>query len=118
MPTKLRVVIEKSTKMIIVSFFDENGVVEDIKTMTWTLSDKAGIIINDREDEEVETPGSVETIVLSGDDLAIMGSGGDEERFCTVKATYDSTLGNDLPLNGVASFTVIDETALANGITP
>lgn len=118
MSTKLRVAIEKSTYMVTVSFFDEADAAEDVKTMKWTLTDTDGNVINEREDVVVDDPGSVETIVLSGDDLAIVGSGGDEERLFTVEATYDSTLGNDLPLNGVASFMVIDETAIADGITP
>ena len=114
MSTKLKAVNEKSTKMIIVSFLDETETVEDVKTMKWTLTDIAGNVINSRKDIVVVDPGSVETIVLSGDDLAIVGSGGNEERLLTVEATYDSTLGNDFPLNNEAIFTVIDLTAIEN----
>lgn len=118
MATKLKAVNEKSTKMIVVSCFDEAEAAEDVKTMKWTLTDTAGNIINGREDVAVVDPGSVETIVLSGDDLAIIGSGGNEERLFTVEATYDSTLGSDLSLNNEAIFTVIALTAIADGITP
>lgn len=116
MSTKLKVAIEKSTYIITVSFFDEAEAAEDVKTMTWTLTDTLGNIINSRDQVEVVNPSSVEAVVLSGNDLAIIGDGGDEKRLFTVEATYDSDLGNDLPLNGVASFTVIDEAAILNGI--
>lgn len=118
MSTKLRIAIEKSTYMITVSFFDEDEVAEDVKTMKWTLTDEIGNIINNREDVVVVDPGSVETVVLFGNDLAIVGTGGDETRLFTVEATYDSTLGNDLPLNGEAAFTVVDLTAIEDGIIP
>ena len=115
MRTKLKAVNEKSTKMIIVSFLDETETAEDVKTMKWTLTDTSGNVINNRKDVVVIDPGSVETIVLSGDDLAIIGGGGNEERLFTVEATYDSIFGNDFPLNNEASFTVIDLTAIEDG---
>lgn len=118
MSTKLRIAKEKSTYMVIVSFFDEAEAAEDVKTMKWTLTDTGGNIINSREDVVVTDPGSVETIVLSGDDLAIIDATDDGKRLFTVEATYDSTLGNDLPLNGEANFTVVDLTAIEDGITP
>jgi len=119
MPTKLRIAKEKSTYMITVSFFDEADAAEDVKTMKWTLTDTAGNIINSREDVVVVDPGSVETIVLSGDDLAIFDSepaATKGKRIFTVEATYDSTLGNDLPLNGSATFTVSDFVAIENEV--
>lgn len=121
MSTKLKVAIEKSTYIITVSFFDEAEAAEDVKTMKWTLTDKVGTVINDREDVVVSDPGSVETIVLSGDDLAILEDEPEAtkgKRLFTVEATYDSTLGSDLPLNGEATFTVVDLTAIEDGITP
>jgi len=114
MSTKLRVAIEKSTYIITVSFFDEVEAAEDVKTMKWTLTDTAGNIINEREDVVVADPESVETIVLSGDDLAIISDTDNGKRLFTVEATYDSILGNDLPLNGEAAFTVVDLTAIEN----
>lgn len=114
MSTKLKVAIEKSTYMITISFFDEAETAEDVKTMKWTLTNEAGNVINEREDVVVVDPGSEETIVLSGDDLAIISDTDDGKRLFTVEATYDSTLGNDLPLNGEANFTVVDLTAIEN----
>ena len=116
MPTKLKVAKEKSTYMIIVSFFDENENPKDVDTMKWTLTDTAGNIINSREDVVVADPTSEETIVLSGDDLAILDDTDDGKRLFTIEATYDSTLGNDLPLNGEAAFTVVDLMAIKTEI--
>ena len=98
--------VEKSTYFPVASFFDEDGNAEDVKTLTWTLTDILGNIINEREDVEVTNPSSVETIVLSGDDLALFAN--DRlRRIITFNATYDSDLGSDLPLNGAAEFTIV-----------
>ena len=109
MPTTLTAdAVEKSTYAITASFTDEDGAAEDIKTLTWTLSDSSGNIVNSREDESVTTPGSSESIVLSGDDLEFMGSDDAGDRVLTISATYDSALGTDLPLKDSAAFTVIN----------
>lgn len=114
-PTKLKAAIEQSTYGVVVSFFDEAGAAEDVKTMKWTLTDTAGTVINGKKDVVVADPGLIETIGLSGNDLAIISDTDDGKRLFTVEATYDSVqFGNDSPLNGVASFTVIDLTAIEN----
>ena len=120
MSTKLKVAIEKSTYIITVSFFDEADSAEDVKTLVWTLTDTSGNIINDRDQAEVSNPSSVESIVLSGDDLAIFDnepSATKGKRLFTAEATYDSDLGDDLPLKGEANFTVVDLTAIENEAT-
>lgn len=112
MTTKLRVAIEQSTYFPIVSFFDEDDGAEVVKTLIWTLTDTLGNIINNRNRVAILNPSSVETVKLSGDDLAILSGTDDGERLFTVEATYDSDLGTDMPLNGEASFTVINLTAI------
>ena len=120
MSTKLKVAIEQSTYIITVSFFDEAEAAEDVKTLVWTLTDTLGNIINSRDQVEVSNPTSEESIVLSGDDLAIFDdepSASEGKRLFTVEATYDSDLGSDLPLKGEANFTVVDLTAIENEAT-
>lgn len=114
MSTKLKVAVEKSTKMIIISFFDENDIAKDPESMKWTLTDASGNVINEREDVAVVDPSSVETIVLSGDDLAIISDTDNGKRLFTVEATYNSELGDGLTLNGEANFTIINLVAIEN----
>ena len=121
MSTKLRAVPEQATKFIDLAFLDEAEAAEDAKTLKWTLTDIFGNIINSRDQIEVANPSSEETVVLSGNDLAIFNdepSASKGKRLFTAEATYDSTLGNDLLLTGEANFTVIDLTAIANKATP
>lgn len=112
--TKLESVFERSTKFIDVGFLDEADAEEDPKTLTWTLSDPSGKVIGALEDQVVASPSSSETIVLSDGALALFGSEDDGKRLFTAKATYDSTLGNDLPLKGQADFTIINLPAIEN----
>lgn len=89
--------VEKSTYAISVSFFDENGVAVTPKSVLWTLTDLAGMVVNGRE-QVVAVPALAVDIVLSGNDLAL-GTDTKQQRLVVIEATYDSTLGNDLPLN-------------------
>jgi len=108
MPTRLAIVpTEESNFTIPVSFFDEDENAITPKTGTWTLSDKRGTIINSREDVAISSLSTKIYITLSGDDLAITDSTG-VARVLTVKITYDSSYGNDLPLNQEATFSLED----------
>lgn len=102
---------EKSTFIIDVSFTDENDEATTPTAMVWSLTTTTGTIINSRDQVAVD-PGdlaSTISIVLSGDDLA-MQSGETSYRFVKrlfiVEATYNSDLGNDLPINDDAEFTL------------
>jgi len=97
--------IEESTFIVIVTFTDEDGVATVPKTLTWTLTDVNGTVINDKEDEVVSVPAAVSNIVLSGDDLAISGVRS-VSRIFTVEGTYDSSLGEDLPFVESIRFTI------------
>jgi hypothetical protein len=98
---------EKSTYIITAAFTDENGDAVAPTTLTWTLTDEAGAVINSRENVAVAGPASSEDIVLSGDDLALQS--GETTRgvwIFTVEGTYDSDAGSDLPLNDEIRFIV------------
>jgi len=98
---------EKSTYIITASFTDEDDAAVAPKTLTWTLTDDQGDVINGREDVEVSSPSSSEDIVLSGDDLALQsGETSRGVRILTVEGTYDSDAGSDLPLNDEIRFIV------------
>lgn len=108
MPTTLEThAKEESTYVITVNFTDEDDEAVVPDTIVWTLTDTAGTVINSRENVVVAVPDSEIDIVLSGDDLAIQsGEVNQGVRTLTVEATYDSTLGNDLPLKESVRFIV------------
>jgi len=102
---------EKGTYGIVATFKDDAGNAVAPDTATWTLTDEDGTVINSREDVEISSPESSETVVLSGDDLQIQSKeSGDVVRVFTIEATYTSSLGSGLPLNGSCRF-VIDNLA-------
>ena len=97
---------EKATYVITVAFKDENGTAITPKTLSWSLTDRKGRVINSREDVAVGSPSSSENIVLSGNDLALANND-NRIRVLSIYATYDSaTYGNDLPLREEAEFKI------------
>jgi hypothetical protein len=97
---------EKSTYVVTATFKDENEVLVVPNIITWTLTDESGTVINSRTDVSVAFPASVINILLSGLDLAMQPSetAGTVGRVVTVNATYESTLGSNLPLKGEVRF--------------
>jgi len=106
MPVNLSVAArDGSTYVVTLGFKDANGVAVTPKSLTWTLTDAAGLVINAREDV-VATPAASVALVLSGADLYFDDG---PSRVLTVKAIYDSaTYGNDRPLNEEIRFSIVD----------
>jgi hypothetical protein len=98
---------EESTYIINVAFEDEDDNAVTPDSVTWTLTDGSGNVINNRLHVS-ETPATSIDIVLSGDDLAIGTNG--RSRTVTIEAVYDSAAGNDLPLNDEVTFNITDLT--------
>jgi hypothetical protein len=96
---------EKSTRIIVIAFTDEDGVAVIPNDITWTLSDDQGTVINSHLDEIV-VPASTINIVLTGDDLAILSSEDNGKRCILIEALYDSTYGSDLTLKDEVWFTI------------
>lgn len=91
-----------TAKVTVGPFTDESGVAVTPLTFTWTLTDRAGAVINSRSAVAV-TPASTVEFLLTGNDLAI---GTSVHRVLTIAATYDSDLGSSLPLKAQAFFSV------------
>jgi hypothetical protein len=97
---------------ITAAFTDEAGDAVAPATLTWTLTDTEGAVINNRSDVAVNTPESSETIVLSGNDLGITAAekaATDETfvlRVLTIEGTYNSSLGSGLPIRDQVTFAV------------
>jgi len=96
--------VEKSTYIVTTVFTDEADAAVTPLTVTWSLTDADGTVINDRLDVS-ETPASTVNIVLTGDDLSIPDST-KLIRIVTVEATYDSDYGTGLYLKKAAVFNV------------
>jgi len=95
--------IEKSTFVITATFKDENGSAVTPTSITWTLTDGDGNVINNRDAVSI-TPNTSVDIVLSGDDLAL--TSGSALRILTTEAVYSSSAGTNLPLKDSVSFLV------------
>ena len=87
-------------------FKDETNSLMTPDSVQWTLTDRDGDVINDREDIVIDEGDLASTmvIVLSGNDLADHPSG--EGRILFVESTFTSSLGSGLPLPEWIHFTV------------
>lgn len=108
--------VERSTFVLTISFYDENGELVTPTSATWTLTDSAGDIINSREDVTISSLSSTVNVVLSGLDLALSDSVSDPVRKMLVKGAYNSTLGTGLPLRDQITFEIDNLTGLT-GVT-
>jgi hypothetical protein len=99
---------EESTLIITASFTDENDDPVTPQTAKWTLSDLDGTVINTRTEVNIASLDTEVDIVLSGDDLALQSATDTGRRAFLIKATYNSALGNDLPLNEETQFDIND----------
>jgi len=88
---------EGGTTEVTVIFKDQDGVTFTPKTLTWTLYDGGGNVVNSRSAVSV-TPASTVSIVLSGDDLVMVNEALDKEvRTVKFNGTYDTGAYTDLP---------------------
>lgn len=112
-PIMLDAIEELSTKAVVISFSYTNGgaSVDTVpKTLTWSLRDLNDAVVNGRENVPISVIGTSVSIVLSGEDLNIDGSG--ELRKLVLRGTYDSELGNDLPFTKEIRFPVLKVSGL------
>lgn len=84
----------KSTAGFEVSFFDEDNAAAVPDTIVWTLYNKDRDVVNGREGVTV-TPAHTVTITVSGNDNLYTDG---QVRIIEVTATYDSSLGQNLPM--------------------
>lgn len=97
--------IDGSTYVVTAAFTDAAGSAVVPDSITWTLSDGAGNVVNSRTAVAVAVPAASNDIVLSGADLDYDDGA---ERVLTVEAVYDSDEGDDLPLKAECHFRVDD----------
>lgn len=95
---------ENGTYMFVVAFTDEDATSVVPTEISWSLTDRHGNIVNNREDVSVTAAATI-TIVLSGNDL-VLSNPHDNVRILLIEAVYDSDLGSSLPLKGEAVFEI------------
>jgi hypothetical protein len=86
-------------------FSDENDDPVVPATLRWSMKDPNEETVNGRLNVDVAVPTNPFYLVLSGDDLALE-DGKPSRRKVIFEATYNSALGNGLPLNECAEFTI------------
>jgi len=64
-------------------------------SLTWTLTDRLGNIINNRENVPITPAAHTVLVVLAGNDLKSVASG--DQRVMTVRGVYSSDIGSNLP---------------------
>ena len=102
MPAEIKIddnyAVEESTVKITIAFTDENGDAAEPSSITWTLTDDDGTVINSRQDVVIDSPASSINVALTSDDLAFQtGETGDYEwRKFLVEWVYSSDLGGGL----------------------
>ena len=95
---------EGGTYVVTATFYDEDDALVVPTTITWTLKDSGGSVVNSRQDVSV-SPASSIYITLTGSDLPV-NSHPQEELILTVNAVYNSSYGTDLTLVNQCKITV------------
>lgn len=100
---------EETTLAVDYSLTDDAGQAATLTALTWTLTDPAGAVINNRTAVVINPPDASGTIALAGDDLAMS----DQTkiyvwRVLTLNGTYNSDLGSGLALVEEVWFRVVN----------
>ena len=95
---------EGTAKVAVSAFTDEAGANITPSTITWTLTDRRGTVINARTAVSV-TPAASVAFLLTGDDLAVT-TDTSTVRHLLITWTYNSTLGSGLTGRAVAVFEI------------
>lgn len=98
--------VERSTFIITAAFTDSAGAAVVPDSITWTLTDEMGRVVNSRLAVAVAVPASSIDIVLYDADLALRDARDTGGRVLTVEAVYDSTEGDNLTLKDEARFRI------------
>lgn len=115
-PTKLSVrAKENGTYLITAVLRDEDGNLAVPESLSWTLTDEAGVVVNGRLDVAITPPSGTVEILLSGDDLHTPGYK-DAARILTIKGQYNSSRGL-LPLVEDVRF-VVENVLYFSGLSP
>jgi hypothetical protein len=108
MPSELALhATERSTIGIRAQFTDEAGVAVVPTTLTWTLTDGNGAVVNSRSAVAI-TPAATVLFVLTNLDLSLASPLSSTTRYLLVEGTYNSSLGTGLALRDQVAFDIDD----------
>ena len=96
---------EENSYTVSMQFSDEDGTTCTCETLTWTLTDMDGNIINGRDGVSVTPSATTETVTLTPSDTTIV-SGQNNERLFLAEWTYNSDYGTGLTGKEQAIFIV------------
>lgn len=111
MATELTNAKDKSTYIVTASFKDEAGDAVVPNSITWTLTDINGNVINSREDVTVTTPAASVDIVLSDNDLDVT-SYASSTAVLLIEAVVNLLAGNDKAVKDEVRFLIEDLVAV------
>lgn len=97
---------EEGAYSIALTFKDESGTALIPTTLTWTLTDEEGTVINSRSAVSL-TPAATTNVVMYGADLSVTDTK-KRRRIVTINGTYTSTYGTGLPLTEEIRFSIRD----------
>lgn len=105
---------EQSSVFVTAVFTDEDGASVVPNSVTWTLTDVGGTVVNSREDVSVSAAASVK-ILLEGDDLPWFGVKRTDTYTLKVlfEALYDSGVETDIPLKEEETILVSNLSAIS-----
>ncbi len=106
--------VELSTYAVHVDFYDENSAALLPNSLYWSLTDRDGVVYNNRSGTAITSVQTSIDIVLTGSDLAISSGSllAEEDRVLTLWGEYNSSIGNSLPLYDRVKFSVINLSAV------
>lgn len=98
--------VEQSTYIVQALFYDEAGAAIAPISATWTLTNEYGLVVNGRQAVAISPLLAAVYLVLTGDDLGMMGEMDTGKRLLLVEATYNSSLGAGLNLREEIEFSI------------
>jgi hypothetical protein len=108
--------LEQGSFLVSYTFKDLSGTDVIPKSASWTLTDKDGTIINDRENEDITGDDLAADIyiTLQGDDL-VLADPENNLRIVTIKGVFDDpSYGEDLPYRDEIRFYIDDLMIITN----
>jgi hypothetical protein len=90
---------DRSVYFVDIELFDEDKGPLTPTSISWSLTDGSGSVVNSRENVAV-IPSYAFTIALFGDDLVAGTNSNSRRRYLTIEAVYESVAaGGPVPLN-------------------
>lgn len=108
MTTLTIVAPEHGSYPITASFSDTEGTAFTPKTLSWSLLDIIGTVMNGRDKVSLTPSGTYYTVVLQGDDLIYDAGAVPGVRIFYMEGTYDSVYGNDQEFRAECQFSIED----------